>query len=143
MTRYERTGWRDQEISARHREWGQNVPAVDLDFILIEYNRALPVAVVDYKRNSGQSINLDHPSYKAIAVLAGDLPFYIAFYDDKQWWFRIVPMNDAARRWFKDNQILTEYEYVVRMFQMRMMVAEQPILVKCNTRKPTQPMKIA
>lgn len=34
MTAQERTGWRDEEISARHRIWGVNCPAVDLDFLM-------------------------------------------------------------------------------------------------------------
>ncbi len=34
--RQERTGWRDEKISQRHREWGYNCPAVDLDFEVVD-----------------------------------------------------------------------------------------------------------
>jgi len=77
----ERSGWRDPElfprinkgsgvssgweplISARHRTWGWDCPAVDIDFLLIydgyegdesgmillEYNYGMPKAIIEYK----------------------------------------------------------------------------------------------
>ena len=47
--RQERTNWRDQELSARHRTWGFNCPAVDLDFLMVEYNIGKPVGLIEYK----------------------------------------------------------------------------------------------
>ncbi len=49
MTAGERTGWRDREISQRQRRWGFHCAAVDLDFVLVEYCVAAPVAIVEYK----------------------------------------------------------------------------------------------
>ena len=34
--RKERTGWRDEEISRRHRLWGVSCAATDIDFLLVE-----------------------------------------------------------------------------------------------------------
>ena len=33
--RPERTGWRDEKLSQRHRMWGWDCPAVDIDFLLL------------------------------------------------------------------------------------------------------------
>lgn len=35
----ERNGWRDERISKRHRQWGRDCPAVDIDFLMLEYDR--------------------------------------------------------------------------------------------------------
>lgn len=52
MSAYERSGWRDMELSGRHRIWGFNCPAVDLDFLMVEYNLGIAIAVVEYKHLS-------------------------------------------------------------------------------------------
>jgi hypothetical protein len=53
MSGHERTGWRDEAFSARHREYGHNVPMLDVDFLCCEYNHFKPRAIVDYKSASG------------------------------------------------------------------------------------------
>ncbi len=81
MTSSERTGWRDREISSRHRRWGFHCPGVDLDFLLIEYHRAEPVAIIEYKHHRAARPDLSHPSYRALLALAErvpKLPFLIA-----------------------------------------------------------------
>jgi hypothetical protein len=64
--REERTGWRDnrldilniglgisskwdEAISRRHRLWGNDLPAVDFDLILIEYFEQQAKAIIEYK----------------------------------------------------------------------------------------------
>ena len=49
MTRQERTGWRDEGISRRHRTWGVALTAVDLDFMLVEYTDGKATALIEYK----------------------------------------------------------------------------------------------
>jgi len=46
--RPERTGWRDLELSKRHRQWGWDCPGIDLDFLFLEYDRGKAVAIVEY-----------------------------------------------------------------------------------------------
>ena len=134
----ERTGWRDQQISARHRLYGSNVPAVDIDFLLIEYDRSQPKALIEYKHmNSylGDDVDLNHPNYRAIANLANGfsqvnlvgqlqpapLPFYIVRYDFDPWWYRILPGNEAARQQSQlDGWVnVTEVEYVSWLHRLR------------------------
>ena len=57
MTSNEQHFKRDAWLSGRHRVWGSNVPAMDLDFILAEYDRCVPIALIDYKHERA-TINL-------------------------------------------------------------------------------------
>jgi len=100
--RLERTGWRDATISQRHRQWGFDCPAVDIDFAMLEYNHGSPVAIVEYKHRAARMPNLQHASYRAIRKLAdgyadGPLPFLLAFYCPDDWWFKVFPANDTAQ----------------------------------------------
>lgn len=46
MAQKETIGFRCSEISQRHRVWGE-VPTCELDFLVVEYDRREPVALVD------------------------------------------------------------------------------------------------
>ena len=46
--RNERTGWRDEGISRRHRLWGVTCAATDIDFLLVEQNYNTPRAIVEW-----------------------------------------------------------------------------------------------
>ncbi len=121
----ERTGWRCQEISERHRAWGFNCPAVDVDFVMLEYNYGLPIALVEYKDRRAAAPKLSHPTYRALTNLAdrymdGPPPFFIATYCPDEWWFSIIPMNEPAKQWFPNGRKLSEQEYVRALYQMRL-----------------------
>jgi hypothetical protein len=123
-TRQERTGWRDAEISSRHRQWGFNCPAVDLDFLVAEYNVGKPVALIEYKHHHARQPVLDHPTYRALSDLAdhyspAPLPFLVAFYWPDVWAFRVVPVNETARFHFQRGQILTERSFVRELYRLR------------------------
>jgi hypothetical protein len=49
MSKEEQSGWRDEAFSRRHRQYGHNVPMLDIDFLCVEYNHFRPVAIIDYK----------------------------------------------------------------------------------------------
>jgi len=119
----ERTGWRCEKISRRHRTWGYNCPAVDLDFVVAEYNHEIPVALVEYKDVHAREPNLDDPTYKALAALAdgykNPLPFLIAFYNPDDWWFRVIPVNEAAKFYYEGRTLLTEQRFVKSLYYMR------------------------
>lgn len=145
----ERTGWRCEDISRRHREWGFNCPAVDLDFLMAEYNYSKPVALVEYKEARCADPNLQHPTYRTLANLAdgyveGSLPFVIAFYEPIAWWFRVLPVNDAARDHWRHcaNEILTEQRFVRGLYLLRKKVldaADEAVLRRLNQHLPAEP----
>lgn len=113
--RLERTGWRCQDISQRHRLWGWNCPGVDLDFVMAEYNHGLPVAIVEYKANGAFIPDFNHATYRALRALADryrddPLPFLVAFYDPTAWWFRVMPVNQRAMQHYGALSLLNNIE---------------------------------
>ena len=101
--RTERTGWRDAALSLRHGSWGFNCPAVDLDFVMMEYNHGKPCALVEYKHKSAKAVDPKHATYRALIDLAdkysdGPLPCFVAVYDPEDWSFTVQPLNERATK---------------------------------------------
>lgn len=153
MSRHERSGWRDKDISARHRLWGFNCPAVDLDFLVIEYHFAKPVALIEYKHmkhHEGDNVPLLHPTYRALMDLADNysttypdgtvkrtpLPFLLVRYEKDPWWFRMKPINEAAitaRNGDNGWSNWTELQFVRGLYNMRdLKVHEQTDLAQLD-----------
>jgi hypothetical protein len=148
VTAYERTGWRDEAISGRHRQWGFNCPAVDLDFLVVEYNLGLPVGLVEYKHVNARMPNPEHPTYRALRDLAdnyaeGPLPFMLVFYQPDVWSFRVYPLNDVSRTFYSlapeydgVSIHLTERRYVKSLYHMRQLKVDERVLLSCMDRLP-------
>jgi hypothetical protein len=112
MTSNEQHFKRDAWLSGRHRVWGRDVPAMDLDFILAEYDRCVPMALIDYKHEHG-AINFQSANIRTLVAL-GDmagLPAFIVRYghskqdgwwgdvpDDSTPWFQVIPLNVIRTR---------------------------------------------
>lgn len=125
---------RDAWLSQRHRTWGYNCPAMDLDFVLVEYDNAQPVALIDYRHENG-SIDLNSIGSRVLGNLAdmAGIPAYIvqygfkAYHDDMLWaegvgdpWFRIHAINiDAHANLPDDGYTGTEFEYVAWLHRLR------------------------
>ena len=147
--RPERTGWRDERISERHRQWGFNCPAVDLDFLVVEYNLGLPVALVEYKHAAARMPDPNHATYRALRDLAdnysgGALPFLLVFYTVDPWTFRVYPQNDVATSFYAQASefdgtsiYLTERRFVRSLYVMRRLVVEGAVM---ETLDDTLPM---
>ena len=122
FVRPERTHWRDESISARHRLWGYDCPAVDIDFLLIEYDRKQACALVDYKHEKLPEWHRNASS-AAIADMAtkAGIPAFICGYAEDFSWFWPVPLNAQAERWISehDGRRLTEEEWVKMLYGMR------------------------
>lgn len=122
--RQERTGWRDMRMSLRHKTWGFDCPGVDIDFVMVEYNIGVPVGLVEYKHYRARIPDLRHPSYQALSKLADGyedkgLPFLIAFYWPNIWAFRVIPVNQLAKKHFSENEELSEYDFVAKLYLLR------------------------
>ena len=119
--REERTGWRDQRISERHRSWGYDCPALDLDFLMLEYDAGKAVALVEYKHEDAAPVRGAHPSVQALVDLAhrAALPAFIVRYaDDFAWWY-VTPLNDLARALQAETAFLTEQQWVELLYRCR------------------------
>jgi hypothetical protein len=93
--------------------WGSDVPAMDLDFILAEYDRCVPIALIDYKHERA-TINLQSANSRTLTALGdkASIPAYIVQYGhshqsgwsdlwqevpkDSVPWFQIIPLNSYA-----------------------------------------------
>ena len=119
--REERTGWRDQGISERHRRWGWDCPAVDLDFLMLEYDRGKAVAIVEYKNEHARPQYRTHPTYRALIDLGNraEMPvFGVRYADDWSWW-RVTPLNDLARKWVPNQTRMAEKEWITLLYRIR------------------------
>ena len=119
--RPERTSWRDRGISQRHRRWGWDCPAVDLDFLLLEYDRGRAAALVEYKHENAAPQYATHPSYQAMVDLgnrAGIPVFGVRYAEDWSWW-RATPLNDMARRHLPSQSTMTEDQWISLLYRIR------------------------
>lgn len=119
--RPERTGWRDEALSRRHREWGYGCPALDIDFLLIEYQYGIPKALVEYKNENAKPQFAKHPSYQALVCL-GDrakIPVFACRYASDFSWWRAVPLNGYARQYLSERTEMDELSWVALLYKMR------------------------
>ena len=128
---------RDAWLSGRHRVWGSNVPAMDMDFILAEYDKCVPVALIDYKHEHG-TINLESANNRTLTALGdmASIPAFIVRYghsnQDGWWgevpedsvpWFQIIALNSHAHTADLPSNAndtkLSELVYVSWLYEMR------------------------
>lgn len=119
--RPERTGWRDLGLSERHRQWGFNCPAVDLDFVLCEYDQGEPYAIVEYKRDTAAPTPLSHPTVRALERLAtrAKVPFFFVVYTKDYAVYRVLPVNYFAQQKLQKTTTFSEPEYIEFLYRVR------------------------
>lgn len=117
----ERSNWRDEGLSARHRLWGWDCPAIDIDFLMLEYDQGLPIALIEYKNEGAVGQNYNHPSYRAIIELGNraHIPVFIVWYrsDFSQW--HIAGLNVIGKRYHPEGTFMSEVEYVAFLYKLR------------------------
>jgi hypothetical protein len=135
QTRVERTGWRDEWISNRHREFGWNAAFTDIDFMGLEYDQGKPVCLIEYKHQNAK-INLDHPSIQAQTWLAdkAELPFFLVVYYPKEFQYYVVPINNYAKQvpYCQEAKFWSEKNFVKLLYFLRNRIAPEEILQKMS-----------
>ena len=139
--RQESTGWRDQWISQRHRGWGWDCAATDIDGIgtqdvlkadtFLEYFHYQPVALFEYKTYGSleqlgmDKVKRDHEPVKRLATMAG-LPSFIVGYDAEAVQFQVHPTNEHAENFTVGEwrfggiaRTMTEVQYVGLLYRLR------------------------
>jgi hypothetical protein len=121
MAKFERTGWRDLGISQKHRDWGVNVPAVDLDFTLCEYDNCTPVAIIEYKRLNAPAFKPSSANFKTLKNLAdmASIMFFVVRYGNMYQDFKVMPANEKAKGFMSERVDMTEYEYKAFLHNIR------------------------
>lgn len=133
--RKERTSWRDLHLSQRHRLWGLAVPAVDLDFLLLEFDRGRPTALIEYKGEHAAAQFPSHPSYLALCNLGdrADVPvFAVRYAQDFSWW-KVVSLNLPAKKLFPSRQEFTERQFVTWLYNIRGHQPPEEIFIAMET----------
>ncbi len=122
----ERTMWRDMQLSLRHRKWGYDCPAVDIDFMFCEYDNALPVAIVEYKSFEAEVVNLKASSSLAALRTMCDragMYFFVVRYRQSPYLFRVLSGNAKARYYLNglgiNNVWISEYDFVSLLYELR------------------------
>ncbi len=119
--RAERTGWRDEGLSQRHRKWGWDCPAVDIDFLMLEYDTGRASALVEYKNEHAKKQYASHPTYQAIIDLGNKagIPVLACRYSDDFSRYKVVPLNDIAKEFISTPKELNEFEWVRLLYKIR------------------------
>ena len=119
--RKERSGWRDSALSARHRQWGWDCPAIDIDFLMIEYDRGKASAIVEYKNEHAAPQFINHPSYRALIDLGNKagLPVFACRYSSDFLNWCVTPLNNFAVKFCPKQTTMTEQEWVALLYRTR------------------------
>lgn len=147
----ERCGWRDEKISRRHRLWGVSCPAIDLDFLMLEFNYREPVALVEYKHMKAPVTGFGMGRYEALRKLCdgfhreqdgtyihAPLACLVARYDDSDWSFIVTPLNDKARTHYAHcgERVISEQRFVKSLLLLRKQVLsaeDEAVIEQLNT----------
>lgn len=117
----ERTGWRDERISARHRKWGIGCTATDFDFLLLEYDYGNPVAIVEYKSEFAPKQYPSNPQYQALIKLGNKaaIPVLACRYSDDFSRYLVIPLNEYAKKFISGRIELDETGWVTLLYKIR------------------------
>lgn len=121
MSRDERSGWRDEDFSRRHRNYGFNTPMNDIDFLCVEYDRLKAVALVEYKHEYAKECRLSDAQFEVLRDLArrAQLPLFLVRYAGNYAWFKVAPLNEYAQRFVPSICEMKEMEYVELLYRIR------------------------
>lgn len=124
--RPERTGWRDERLSQRHRTvWGYDCPMTDIDYLTIEYDYHRPSILIEYKYSFDASTPYPMARCRSATTALSNLadsakiPFLGVVYNDSPWAFHVVPLNARAMERIDGDPVLDEYEYVSLLYELR------------------------
>ena len=119
------TDFGDGAISDWHRSLGDEMPAVDLDKVLIEYDRGRPKAVIDYKHVNSKNVDWVSPSFSAMRELCSartyEIPLMVVRFDDRLTEFAVQPVNLTASAILSGNprRKMTEQQYKIFLETVR------------------------
>ena len=135
--------FRDLDLAQRHLAYGDNCPCVDIDYLLVEYNHGIPVALIDYKYHlAPEPPPTGSASYKAMTTLcdSAGLPLFTAYYWRNPFAYRIYPVNRLARERisgeFKD---MSEKTYIKWLYWLRgLSLAKEKIKINLSDMMPNE-----
>lgn len=154
----ERQALWDDDLSLKHRGWGNPLTGVDLDCVvttkgnkasggltLAEYYRGKVCAIIEYKHfNAWGKVDLNHYSFAALNDLASNrfepIPFLIAYYFPQNWSFVVSPLNSPGEKYFTSKRPTSERYFVRKLYEMRGLTISETTRKKLNNGLP--PIKL-
>jgi len=118
-----RSTYTGQETWKRHRRYGWDAPACDID--CIEYDYGAPVAMIEDKHSNAspdEGTRTNHPTQNAKRALAdaAGVPFFSRRYWTESWMQLVIPLNEEADVLLHTaGELLTEFEYVDMLYRLR------------------------
>jgi len=118
MSQDERTHYRDLALNDRHRIWGRDCPATDIDDFL-EYNHGQSAGLVEYKHERAQPTgDYNRMAFVDLANKAR-LPAFEARYTEGFVQWTVTPLNVTARLYLPRNMVMTETGWVRLLYRVR------------------------
>jgi len=112
---------RDASLQTEHERWGTNLPAVDIDHLLIEYSQNKPRALIEYKHESAR-IDWHKSTFRALINLgnAAGLPVFTVRYADSFKWWQVFTLNDRAKEIVPHKyKNMDKKEFVELLYELR------------------------
>ena len=114
-------GTRDMWLRDRHRTWGSNVPMMDMDGLLWEYDNRLVIGLIEYKHK--HAARLEGAELETILTTAERLavPAYEVRYldDDDEPLFHVEPLNPLGRLFGHPSGWVSEDDYIRFLHEIR------------------------
>jgi len=122
MVKNERSGWRDIELSKRHRTWGEPLAATDIDWL--EYYKHEPVALIETKCQQPKNRITEYlkGANKEATQKQADRakqPFFLVNRANDFSWFYVMPLNEYARNFLPKTDKMSEMDYVALLYKIR------------------------
>lgn len=118
----ERTGWRDEAFSKRHRFYGKKLGLVNIDGVwCFSAGNGLPKALVEFKNENAEPLSRESYEFKVLFNLAqkSELPAFIIRYKSNFSEYMVTPINGKAKIILDKRTIFTELEYVKFEYRAR------------------------
>ena len=131
---------RDEDLRERHRLWGVQCQATDIDCLLLEYCAGEPCALIEYKFHRATTADPEFGPVKAIGKLAtyANLPAYMVRWKRDPWLFEVHALNGLATGFFSEVweqpgeetavAVMGETAYVRFLHKLRGRVASDAVL---------------
>ena len=121
QVRQERTNWRDNKLNDLHNKYGYEFPTDNVEFLMLEYDKSMPVALVDYKRKSNGT-EISKSIINFCDNFLPQLPYFITSYeiiDNALTNIDIIPCNQQAIIEIGYKQNISEKELVKIQYKLR------------------------
>jgi hypothetical protein len=122
QVRRERTDWRDSRLNEEHIEYGYVCPCDNVEFLMVEYDRSRPVALVDYRLRNGVISETSGLLRHLCDNRHSSIPYFIAEYEfnnEQIQKIAIIPGNETAFNLIGFREGLSEKDLVRLLYDLR------------------------